>query len=102
MYAARGAPPAAERARAAIVKFPLDYQYQVNIQLHHALGTVVNGGVEQGVRQAATVLDTLPSAYRSSMMTETGRMVLRAVPLDRQERPAVAELREAPPTARPI
>jgi transcriptional regulator with XRE-family HTH domain len=101
VHAGNGDEAAAERARAAIVKFPLDYQYQVNIQLHHALGTVVNGGVEQGVRRAATVLDTLPSAYRSSVITETGRMVLRAVPLDHRERPAVTELREALATAAP-
>jgi hypothetical protein len=33
------------------------------------------------------------------MITETGRMVLRAVPPDRRERPAVTELREALATA---
>jgi hypothetical protein len=46
------------------------------------------------VQQAVAVLQALPVAYQSNMITETGRMVLRAVPLDRQERPAVAELRE--------
>jgi hypothetical protein len=35
------------------------------------------------------------------MITETGRMVLRAVPPDRRERPAVAELREALRSPRP-
>jgi hypothetical protein len=94
VYAASGDEAATARAQDDIVKFPLDYQYQVNIQLHQALCTVVKGGVEQGVQQAVTVLHALPAAYQSNMITETGRMVLRTVPLDRQERPAVTELRE--------
>jgi hypothetical protein len=98
VYAGSGNEAATERAREDLVKLAcpsaLDYQYQVNIQLHQALCTVVKGGVEQGVQQAVTVLHALPAAYQSSMITETGRMVLRTVPLDRQERPAVAELRE--------
>lgn len=99
VYAATGNEAAIQRAQDAMC--PLDYQYKVNIQLHQALCTVVQGGIEQGVQQAAAVLQALPSAYHSSMITETGRMVLRGVPLDRQQHPAVAELREVlaiPPT----
>jgi len=98
VYAGSGNEAATERARDDLVKLAcpsaLDYQYQVNIQLHQALCTVVKGGVEQGVQHAVTVLQALPSAYQSNMITETGRIVLRAVPLERRERPAVAELRE--------
>ena len=57
--------------------------------------TVVNGGTEPGVQQALDVLHDVPTTYRSNMITETGRMVLRVVPPDRRERPAVTELREA-------
>ncbi|MFG1822536.1 hypothetical protein ACGFIJ_08630 [Microbispora bryophytorum] len=46
------------------------------------------------MRQAATVIDRLAPAYRSHHVIETGRMVLHAAPRDRQERPAVGELRE--------
>jgi hypothetical protein len=94
VYAASGDEAATGRARDNVAKLSSDYQYQINIQLHQALCTVVKGGVEQGAQQAVTVLQTLPSSYHSNMITETGRMVLRTVPLDRQERPAVAELRE--------
>ena len=94
VYACAGDVTAADRAREAIVKFPLDYQYQINIQLHQALCAVVKGGIEPGVQQASAVLQGLAVAYRSHMITETGRMVLRAVPLERRERPAVTELRE--------
>jgi hypothetical protein len=95
VYACSGDESAGDRARHDIVKFPLDYQYHVNIQLHRAVCTVVQGGIEHGVQQATTVLQALTSAYRSDMITETGRMVLRAVPHDRRNGLAVAELREA-------
>jgi transcriptional regulator with XRE-family HTH domain len=99
VHAAGGNEAATDRARDDFVAFPhgcaVDYQYQVNIQLHRALCTVVQGGTEQGVQQAATVLHDLPGTYRTNIITETGRMVLRAVPLDRHERPAVAGLRNA-------
>jgi hypothetical protein len=48
----------------------------------------------KGARQALKVLYTLPSNFRSHMITETGRMVLRAVPLEQRERPAVSEFQE--------
>ena len=77
-----------------------DYQYAANVRLHEALCTVVNGGAESGARQAAGILATLPAAQRSDMITETGQMVLRAVPADQRHHPAVhdlAALTAAPP-----
>jgi hypothetical protein len=94
VYAGSGDEPAGDRARDHLTTSALDYQYRVNTQLHGALCTVVNGGVDQGVRQAAGVLDALPVTFRNTMIAETGRMVLRAVPLEQHTRPAVTELRE--------
>jgi len=94
VHAASGDEAATSRARDNVAKLTSDYQYQINIQLHQALCTIASGGIDQGAQQAATVLSNLPPAYHSNMITQTGRMVLRTVPLDRQQRPAVAELRE--------
>ncbi|MEW2356270.1 hypothetical protein [Spirillospora sp. NPDC029432] len=71
-----------------------DYQVSVQVRLHDALCTAVAGGIDQGARQAAEILDGLPGSYRSQMITETGRTVLRAVPADKRERPAVREFAE--------
>lgn len=51
-------------------------------------------GVDQGLRIAARVIDGVPGPYRRHTIMETGRMVLRAVPAERQDRPAVGGLRE--------
>ncbi len=95
VYASAGDQAATTRAAELVLGSTSDYQYRVNVTLHQAMCTVVNGGTDPGVQQALTVLHDVPAAYRSNMITETGRMVLRAVPLDRRERPAVTELREA-------
>jgi len=95
VHAHAGDQSALDEAGDAIARYPLDYQYRTNIQLHQALCITVQGGIDQGIRHAATVLHGLPSHYRTGMVLETARMVLRAVPADRQERHAVAELRDA-------
>ncbi|GAA2628524.1 helix-turn-helix transcriptional regulator [Actinomadura fulvescens] len=71
-----------------------DHLYAALIRLQGALCTVVNGGTDQGMRQAATVLDSLPASHRSHIITETGNTVVRAVPRDQRQRPAVREFRE--------
>ncbi|MBI1758924.1 MAG: hypothetical protein HYR62_06830 [Actinobacteria bacterium] len=93
VHAGSGDEPAGDRARDHLTTSALDYQYRVNTQLHGALCTVVNGGVDQGVQRAAGVLDALPVTFRNTMIAETGRMVLRAVPLEQHTRPAVTDLR---------
>src|SRR5262249_38666703 len=99
VYAASGNETAADRARDDLVRFPrhvpLDYQYEINIQLHQALCTVVQGGTESGAHHATAILHSVPAAYHSNMIIETGRTVIRAVPPQHREMPAVAELREA-------
>ncbi|MFI6182521.1 helix-turn-helix domain-containing protein [Nonomuraea sp. NPDC051191] len=69
------------------------YQYRVNARLHEAISTAALGGVDEGARIAAGVIDSLPAEFRTNHVRETGRMVLRAVPLGEQARPAVADLR---------
>jgi len=92
--AASGDEARADRARADVTAQTIDYQYLANIQLHQSMCTIVNGGIDQGARQAATVLHDLPDGYRSNMIVEVGKMVLRSVPMDSQHRPAVADLRD--------
>ncbi|MEU7887007.1 hypothetical protein AB0B54_16015 [Microbispora bryophytorum] len=94
VHAGSGNEPEADRARDDLLRSTHDYQYDANVRLHEALCMVAQGGVDQGMRQAATVIDRLAPAYRSHHVIETGRMVLHAAPRDRQERPAVGELRE--------
>lgn len=76
-----------------------EYHVPVNARLHLAQCTVVNGDIDGGTRIAAVALDSVAPAYRNSMMTETARRVLSAVPVDQRQRPAVAELRRLAITA---
>jgi hypothetical protein len=99
VYSMAGDQAAAARAAELVLDNTYDYQYRANIMLHQAMRTVVDGGTDPGVQQAIAVLHDVPAAYRSNMITETGRLVLRAVPPDHRERPAVAELRHALATA---
>jgi transcriptional regulator with XRE-family HTH domain len=100
VHAAAGDEARADAARDRVLAHAfLDYQYRANVRLHEALCTVANGGVDQGVRQAATVLDALPPNHHSQMITETARIVLCAVPAEQRQRPAVGELRETIATA---
>ncbi|GAA2398272.1 hypothetical protein GCM10010191_01230 [Actinomadura vinacea] len=94
VYAGSGNEAGADEARERVLVLAFDYQYHANVRLHEALCTVVNGGTDQGAHLAATLLDSLPAAHRSQMITETGNTVLRAVPYGQQDRPAVRALRE--------
>ncbi|MFC7385273.1 hypothetical protein [Sphaerisporangium rhizosphaerae] len=84
---------AADTAREAVLTFAPEYQYRTNVHLHGALCTVVQGDVGKGLRQATATIESLPLTYRSGNIIETGRMVLRAVPHDRQALPSVADFR---------
>lgn len=101
VHANEGNETAADTARDEVLARNRDWQYGSNVRLHEALCTVVNGGTDQGARLAATVLDTLPAAYRTNMITYTGGMVLNRVPPDQRQRPAVRELREVLATTAP-
>ncbi|WP_214109931.1 helix-turn-helix domain-containing protein [Acrocarpospora catenulata] len=73
---------------------PAGHHIAVNIRLHAAHCTVVNGGIDEGMRQAATVIDSVPGPYRNIMIMETARRVFNAVPIAQRERPVVGEFRE--------
>jgi transcriptional regulator with XRE-family HTH domain len=93
VYAHAGDEGPADQARDRVLSYNyLDYQYATNVRLHEALCTVVGGGTDTGARQAVQILATLPPARHSQMITETGRMVLRAVPPEQWNRPAVRDL----------
>ncbi|MFI0354577.1 hypothetical protein [Actinomadura sp. 9N407] len=95
VYASAGEETGADAARDRVLAHRfLDYQYAANVRLHEALCTVVRGGVDQGSQQAAAVLDALPASYRSHMISEIGRNVLRAIPIEQRQRPAPREFQE--------
>jgi hypothetical protein len=104
VYASAGDQAAATRAAELVLRARVggpDYQYRANIMLHQAMCTVVDGGTEPGVQQAIAVLHEVPATYRSNMITETGHMLLRAIPTEHREQPAVADLRQALATTTP-
>jgi transcriptional regulator with XRE-family HTH domain len=70
-----------------------DYQFQGQLKLHDALCTVVNGGISEGAQLAVEAFDSVPSSFRSNMITETGRFVLRAIPFDQHQGTAASDLR---------
>lgn len=95
IYAGLGDESAADTARERVLTLTSeDYQYVTNVQLHEALCIVTKGGVDEGTQLAANILDGLSPAYRSQMINETGKNVLRAVPPAQRQRPAVRELHE--------
>lgn len=94
VYACTGDEARAGQARSNVLKLTGDYQYLANVRLHGALCTVINGGVADGARQASEVLDSLPAAERTQMITETARNIVNAVPSEHHDDPAVRELRE--------
>ncbi|MEV7965668.1 helix-turn-helix transcriptional regulator [Sphaerisporangium sp. NPDC088356] len=94
IYAGVGNEVEAHNAGDRLLTFSHDYQTAARVRLHEALCKVVNGGIDQGMRQAASVIDALPQVYNDNMVAATGRMVLRAVPRHQQNRPSVAEFRK--------
>lgn len=94
VLAASGDEPRAGEARERVLAFAGDYQYSVNVNLHGALATVVNGGTAQGVLRATEILDSMPHRYRSQMITEMANRALSAVPMAQRQLPAVQEYRE--------
>ncbi|MFC4051893.1 hypothetical protein ACFOY4_19575 [Actinomadura syzygii] len=99
VHAGAGNEAAADTARDLVLSHPAARRqggaspYAVNVQLHEALCTIVKGGTDRGVRQATTVLDTLPADYRTHLTTETGHMILQAIPHAQRQRPAVRDFR---------
>ncbi|MEU9891802.1 helix-turn-helix domain-containing protein [Sphaerisporangium sp. NPDC051011] len=94
VYAAAGQDSAAETARSNVLKHSRSYIHPVNADLHRALCTVVQGGIDEGMHQAATTIDALKPSQRIRHINETGHLVLRAVPQDQQDRPSVTEFRK--------
>ena len=94
VYAAAGDESAADEARGRVLAYRQDYQYAVNVSLHDALCTVVKGGIAEGARHASGVLSSMPPGFRSHMITETGKTVLRAMPIEKRQLPPVREFRE--------
>ncbi|MEV4178787.1 helix-turn-helix transcriptional regulator [Nonomuraea sp. NPDC049709] len=86
---------AADAARGRVLQIipERSYQYRMNAVLHEAISTAALGGADEGARLAAELIDSLPAGFRTNHIWETARMVLRAVPLEQRERPAVGELR---------
>ncbi|MGW4412821.1 helix-turn-helix domain-containing protein [Nonomuraea sp. NPDC004702] len=86
---------AADAARDKVLRIipERSYQYRVNARLHEAISTAALGGVDEGARIAANVIDSLPAQFRTNHIRETARMVLRAVPITEQARPSVTDLR---------
>ncbi|GAA4072997.1 helix-turn-helix transcriptional regulator [Actinomadura miaoliensis] len=95
VYAGAGDETKADEARGRLLAHKPNYQHATNTRLHEAVCTVVNGGIDQGARQATAILDALPTTHHSAMITETGKILLRMVPLDQQHRLAVQDLRAA-------
>ncbi|MFI0451361.1 hypothetical protein [Actinomadura sp. 6N118] len=95
VYAHTGDEPAADDARSHVLSTPgLDYQYATNVRLHEAQCAVENGGIDAGMQRASDILADLTPIQQSHVITETGKAVLRTVPLDQQDRPAVRQFRE--------
>lgn len=93
IYSAAGKEPQSIDAQNQILAGNRDYQYPIIARLHTALCIVVRGGVEEGARSAVAVLADVPSTFRTNMIDRAGRMVIGAVPNDRQARPEVRDLR---------
>ncbi|MEO3862801.1 helix-turn-helix transcriptional regulator [Acrocarpospora sp. B8E8] len=93
-YAAAGDEVRADAEREAVLALTSTYPHSANVVLHGAMCTVVKGGIREGAQQAATLIANLPATHRSNHVIETGRMVLRAIPMDHRDHPAVGELNE--------
>ncbi|MFC5828027.1 helix-turn-helix domain-containing protein [Nonomuraea insulae] len=93
VYSAAGIEDLAGDAREQVLRHAGDYVYQANVELHTAWAMVSQGGVEEGMAHAAAVMASLSSAFRSTHVMETAKMVLQAVPLEQRDRPAVRDVR---------
>ncbi|WP_067461112.1 helix-turn-helix domain-containing protein [Actinomadura macra] len=97
VYAAAGNEQDADQARDQVLAIARrrggDTPYETNVRLHEAMCTIVKGGTDRGMKQAAQILDGIPADRRTQMTTAMGHFVLRAVPLDQQLRPTVREFR---------
>ncbi|MEW2356268.1 hypothetical protein [Spirillospora sp. NPDC029432] len=96
VYGGAGKEAEAGRAREIVLSHnrPGEYLYMTNVKLHAARCTIVNGGIDEGARMAAGILDALPIPYRSQLITETGKAVLGTIPGEKRTRPAVREFAE--------
>jgi hypothetical protein len=83
----------AAQAADAVLANNKDYQYCNAARLHTALCTVVQGGVAEGLAQATELIDGISKQYRTTLVTQTGAMVLRAVPVQHRQQPQVVEFR---------
>ncbi|MFP3962442.1 hypothetical protein SMC26_08950 [Actinomadura fulvescens] len=108
VYASAGNEAAADTARELVLSGPAGHRlggaspYAVNVRLHEALCTIVNGGIDHGARQASTVLDQVPVSARTHLSTATGNMALEAVPSEQRDAPAVREFREVLAKTAPV
>lgn len=93
VYSAAGDETRTMEAREQVIASNPDYQYPAIARLLTAQCTVVRGGVDEGLREAAGVLDGLPAMHRTTLVMRAGRMVLGSVPVEQRERPAVGDLR---------
>jgi transcriptional regulator with XRE-family HTH domain len=93
VYAAAGREQRALTVGQIVLDSSSDYVYRANVQLHRALCAVAKGGTQEGARTAATVFAELNPSYLSSHVLETGRLVLRAVPIDQRGQGDAGELR---------
>ncbi|WP_242901811.1 helix-turn-helix domain-containing protein [Actinomadura terrae] len=110
VYAGAGNEAKADQARDLLLAHPANLSgvtpYAANVRLHEARCTITKGGIDQGVTQAAQVLDAMPAEHMTQFTTATGTFVLNAVPPEQRQRPAVLEFREvlastAPKPSRP-
>jgi hypothetical protein len=66
---------------------------RAQVHLHRAVGSVRSGDVSGGARQAATVLEALPSQDRGNFVLTIADMVLSAVPAGQRRHPDVTHYR---------
>lgn len=64
------------------------------VQLHHAAALIRSGHIPDGLRQAADVLDELPSDQHNELLRTVARQVIEAVPTTERRRPTYRELAE--------
>ncbi|SEG43623.1 Helix-turn-helix domain-containing protein [Nonomuraea solani] len=93
VYSAAGDESRAVDAREQVIASNPDRQYPVIARLLTSQCTVVNGGIDEGLREAADILDELPAMHRTTLVMRAGRMVLSAVPVEQRGRAAVGDLR---------